>query len=80
MAKIRFTGSDIRRNLPRGGIKQLCVEYDLSDTWVRRVLDYKEDDTNNIIGRAIEITAEHKRLQEIKKARREASLQNLNFK
>jgi hypothetical protein len=79
MAKVQFTGSEIRRNLPRGGIKLLCQEFDLSDTWVRRVLDGKEDDTNNIIGRAKDIIAEHKRLQQIKKAKRDASIQSLNF-
>ena len=80
MVAMQFADCDIRRNLPSVVMKQLCEAYDLCDIWVHKVLDYKEDGDNNIIERATGFIAEYKRLLEIKKAKREASIQSLNFK
>lgn len=78
MAKFEFTGSDVRRNLPRGGLKKICDEFNLSDTWVRRILDGKVIGYDAVIERALEIIKEHKVHMEEKAAARESIVKKIN--
>jgi len=60
MANNQFNGSKLRANLPRGGIKQLCNMFKLSDTWIRKILDGKVTGYPNILAKAKELAENHK--------------------